>query len=78
MSKFTKVTDRKILENTYADNSEVHSRTMEPTASGIKSILETMAATNPKAASARPEDFIDPSLVKKLEESGFFKKLATP
>jgi ABC-type nitrate/sulfonate/bicarbonate transport system substrate-binding protein len=75
MSKFTKVTDRKILENTYADNSEVHSQTMEPIASGVKSILETMAATNPKAATARPEDFIDPRLVKKLEESGFFKKL---
>ena len=75
MSKFTKVTDRKILENTYADNSEVHSPTMEPTASGIKSILETMAATNPKTASARPEDFIDARLVRTLEDRGFFKKL---
>ena len=75
MSKSTKVTDRKILENTYADNSEVHSQTMEPTASGIKSILETMAATNPKAASAKPEDFIDVRLVRTLEDRGFFKKL---
>ncbi len=75
MSKYTKVTDRKILENTYADNREVHSQTLEPTTSGIKNILETMAATTPKAATARPEDFIDTRLVKKLEEGGFFRKL---
>jgi len=75
MAKYTKVTDRKILENSYADNSEVHSQTLEPTPSGIKNILETLSTSNPKAASARPEDFIDARPVKKLEESGFFKKL---
>jgi hypothetical protein len=35
-----------------------------------------MAGTSPKAATAKPEEFIDPRLVKKLEEGGFFKKLA--
>jgi hypothetical protein len=35
-----------------------------------------LAGTAPKATTAKPEDFIDPRLVKKLEESGFFKKLA--
>jgi len=54
----------------------VHSPTLEPTRSGIANILETLAGTAPKAATAKPEDFIDPRLVKKLEESGFFKKLA--
>jgi len=76
MAKYTKVTDRKVLENSYADNSGVHSPTLEPTRSGIANILETLAGTAPKAATAKPEDFIDPRLVKKLEESGFFKKLA--
>ena len=76
MAKYTKVTDRKILENSYADNSGVHSQTLEPTRSGIGNILETMAGTSPKAATAKPEDFIDPRLVRKLEEGGFFKKLA--
>jgi len=76
MAKYTKVTDRKVLESSYADNSGVHSPTLEPTRSGIANILETLAGTAPKAASAKPEDFIEPRLVKKLEESGFFKKLA--
>ena len=76
MAKYTKVTDRKVLENSYADNSGVHSPTLEPTRSGIANILETLAGTAPKAATAKPEDFIEPRLVKKLEEGGFFKKLA--
>jgi NitT/TauT family transport system substrate-binding protein len=76
MARYTKVTDRKVLENSYADNSGVHSPTLEPTRSGVANILETLAGTAPKAATARPEDFIEPRLVKKLEESGFFKKLA--
>ena len=76
MAKYTKVTDRKVLEDSYADTNRVHSPTLEPTRSSIANILETMAGTAPKAATAKPEDFIDPRLVKKLEESGFFKKLA--
>jgi ABC-type nitrate/sulfonate/bicarbonate transport system substrate-binding protein len=75
MAKYTKVTDRKILENTYNDNKDVHELTLRPTVTGIKSILETLSASSPKAGSARPEDFIEGRLVRKLEESGFFKKL---
>jgi ABC-type nitrate/sulfonate/bicarbonate transport system substrate-binding protein len=75
MAKYTKVTDRKILENSYTDNSEVHSPTLEPTTSGIRNILETLATTSPKAATAKLEDFIDPRLVRTLEGRGFFKKL---
>ena len=75
MSKYTKVTDRKPLDNTYNDNKDVHTLTLRPAGDGIKSILETLAVTSPKAASAKPEDFIDPRLVQKLEDRGFFKKL---
>jgi len=75
MSKYTKVTDRKVLDNTYNDNKDVHDLTLWPTVTGIKSILETLSASSPKAASARPEDFIDGRLVQRLEERGFFKKL---
>jgi ABC-type nitrate/sulfonate/bicarbonate transport system substrate-binding protein len=74
MAKYTKVSDRKILENTYADNKEVHSPNMRPTASGVKTILDILAASNPKAASAKPEQFIDVSLSRRLEESGVLKK----
>jgi ABC-type nitrate/sulfonate/bicarbonate transport system substrate-binding protein len=74
MSKYTKVTERKVLEDTYNDNKDVHTVTLQPTTSGIKTILETLSVSNPKAATAKPEDFIDPRSVRRLEDSGFFKK----
>lgn len=74
MAQYTKLKDRNILEKTYADNKDVHNQMLLPTESGIKTILEVLAAVNPKAANAKPETFIDTGPVKKLEERGFFKK----
>ena len=74
MAKYTKIKDRTILENTYADNKDVYVPTLRPTASGIKPILEILAATNPKAAAAKPEQFIDATLSRRLEEGGAMKK----
>jgi NitT/TauT family transport system substrate-binding protein len=74
MAKYTKIKDRTILENTYADNKDVYSPTLRPTASGLKPILDILAASNPKAATAKPEQFIDATLSRRLEESGVMKK----
>lgn len=74
MAKYSKVQDRTILENTYADNKDVHSVNMRPTAAGIKAILDVLAGSNPKAATAIPEQFLDASLSRRLEESGVMKK----
>jgi ABC-type nitrate/sulfonate/bicarbonate transport system substrate-binding protein len=76
MARYTKVSDPTILEKTYADNQEVHSQTMRPTASGIKTILDVMAVSNTKAASAKPEQFYDATLSRRLEDSGFLKRLS--
>jgi NitT/TauT family transport system substrate-binding protein len=76
MAKYTKVKDRTILENTYADNRNVHSQNLRPTVSGVKTILEILSVANPKALSAKPEQFFDASLSKRLEESGTFKRFA--
>jgi vancomycin permeability regulator SanA len=74
MAKYTKVQDRVILENTYADNKDVHSVTMRPTLAGIKAILEVLRASNPKAATATPDQFFDGVLSRRLEESGISKR----
>jgi hypothetical protein len=42
---------------------------------GIKTILETLAETEPKAKTAKPEDFVDMRFVKELDESGFVDDL---
>ena len=76
LSKYTKVADRKVLEDTYNENKDVHTVTLQPTTSGIRSVLETLSISNAKAATARPEDFFDARALKKLENSGFFNTLA--
>jgi NitT/TauT family transport system substrate-binding protein len=74
MAKYTKVQDRTILENTYADNKDVHTVNMRPTAAGIRVILDVIAASNQKAAGAIPEQFFDTSLSRRFEESGVINK----
>jgi hypothetical protein len=38
-------------------------------------MLDYLARTNPKAAAADPKAFVDPSLIKELDASGFIKQL---
>lgn len=69
--------DREILEKTYdravADN--ILPRKQYPTLAGIKMILDTVAEKDPKAKTAKPEDFADLQFVKELDESGFIDRL---
>ncbi|MBM4260541.1 MAG: ABC transporter substrate-binding protein [Deltaproteobacteria bacterium] len=46
-----------------------------PALKGVASVLEFMSRDNPKARSADPKSFIDSSIVKEIEDSGFIKKL---
>ena len=75
MGQYTNTQDQKVLADTYNDNKDVHSETLMPTVSGMKATLETIVPTNAKAATANPEDLVDQRLVKKLEDSGFYKQL---
>jgi hypothetical protein len=42
---------------------------------GVNTLLEFFGKDNPKARSADPKSFIDSSLVKELDDSGFIKRL---
>ena len=46
-----------------------------PTPEGVKTMLDDMAPKNPKAASADPKTYVDTSLVRELDSSGFIKQL---
>ena len=78
MSLFKKnlgVTDPVGLERAYRDYSNVFPEVPYPTPDGVKTMLDYMARTNPKAAAADPKAFVDPSLVRELDNSGFIKQL---
>jgi len=76
MARYLNTTDREALEETYR---EVALKTVPekpyPTLAGIQTILDELAKKDPKAKAARPEEFVDSSFVKKLDEEGFIDRL---
>ena len=77
LSKYLALQDKEILQKTYEDgvNDEILPPKQYPTLEGIKKILEPLAETDPKAKSAKPEEFVDVRFVKELDESGFVDDL---
>ena len=76
LSRYLQTTDREALEETYR---EIALKTMPekpyPTLPGIQTIIDELAPKNPKAKTARLEDFVDMSFVKKLDDEGYFERL---
>lgn len=54
---------------------EIQPQKPYPLKEGIETVLRIVEKTVPKAKSAKPEDLIDDSVMKKLDESGFIDKL---
>ena len=50
--------------------------TLAPSLDGIKFILDFLAEQRPALKGKNPEEFVNVSFLKKLEEEGFFKKLS--
>jgi NitT/TauT family transport system substrate-binding protein len=69
------VADPEGLERAYKDYSSVFPEVPYPTPDGVKTMLDDLARSNPKAATADPKAFVDPSLIKELDASGFIKQL---
>jgi NitT/TauT family transport system substrate-binding protein len=63
------------LERAYRDYSNAFPEVPYPTPEGVKTMLDDLAHSNPKAASADPKAFVDPSFVRELDASGFIKQL---
>ena len=75
--KYLGVQDRDILEKSYDDLSsdDKFPPKQYPTLDGIKNILEPLAQTDPKAKAAKPEDFVDMTFIKELDDGGFIADL---
>lgn len=71
------IKDRDILEKTYdgAVSDNKISRKQYPSLPGLKMALDLLAEENPKASSARPEDFVDARFIKELDDSGYIDGL---
>ena len=76
MGQYLKTTDREALEETYNQIAlKVVPDKPYPTLDGIRTILEELGKKNPKAKAAQPEEFVDTSFVKKLDQEGYIDRL---
>ena len=76
IGKYTRLTDPEGLERTYRNYTAVLLDAPYPDPAGIKTLLDDMAPKTPKAGTADPKSFVDPSFVQEMEASGFIKQLS--
>jgi NitT/TauT family transport system substrate-binding protein len=62
-------------EEFYLGALEELDRKPYPTLEGTKTVLKYVAEQNPKVASVKAEEIVDPSLLKALESEGFFERV---
>ena len=76
LQKYLDIKDMKMVEEAYNEIViKLTRRVPYPTESGIQIFLDQLKVKNPKAAQAKPSDFIDVSFLKELESSGYVDRL---
>jgi ABC-type nitrate/sulfonate/bicarbonate transport system substrate-binding protein len=75
IQRFTRATDPKVIDAVYQYALDYVEKIPYNTREGIQEILDQLALTNPKAKTARPEEFYDDRFIKELETTGFYKQL---
>ncbi len=75
MAKYLGTNDREILDDAYERVISHLEVPPYPTAEGVAFLLKTLEKSQPKALTAKPEDFIDGRLVRELDQSGFIAGL---
>jgi ABC-type nitrate/sulfonate/bicarbonate transport system substrate-binding protein len=76
LKKYTRLDDLSLVQVAYDEMSQrLIRRVPYPDREGIQTIIDQLAKTRPQMKSLNPGDFIDPSILKEIEDSGFIKKL---
>jgi ABC-type nitrate/sulfonate/bicarbonate transport system substrate-binding protein len=75
MQKYSRGPSRPFFELAYEANVGALVEDTYPTLEGLRNTLEIQAVLDPKAAKAKPEDFVDLRFVDELRKSGFIEKL---
>jgi len=75
LGKYLNLDDQAILDDTWKQFSVVFDDIPYVNPRGVQRAIETVAQSQPEAAGAAIETFVDSSLVKQLEDGGFYKQL---
>lgn len=74
ISRHIGVKDREALEDSYSFSRLVPHKPC-PTLKGVKAAPAERSAKNPRARTAKPEDFVDMQFVREPDQSGFIDRL---
>jgi ABC-type nitrate/sulfonate/bicarbonate transport system substrate-binding protein len=76
LAKYLKTTDAEVLTSVYEEiGLTLLPEKPYPTLRGIEIMLRELAARDPKAKAARPEEFVNLNFIKELDDSGFIERL---
>ncbi len=76
VAKYLRLSDPEVLDATYTAFVKSVAKKPYPTLKGIQFLLDEVAAKLPNAKAAKPEQFVDLSLLQQLEKEGFFAEMA--
>lgn len=75
IEKYTLISDREALEETYANFSRVVEENLYMRLDGLAALIDEVAPRNPRVREIKPERLVQHQFVRELEESGFVKAL---
>ncbi len=69
--------DREILEKSWANvmHESLYPKKQYPSVEGLKTVIDDIAERDPRAKTVKPEQFIDASFIRELDQSGFIDGL---
>ena len=73
IQKYARIKDPEILEATYGEARAYIESVPYVTRKGMDTIIGELVPTEPKARTAKPDDFLDTRFVAQLEKDGFYK-----
>lgn len=77
LSKHMPGVEREFLEKSYENvmSETLYSKKQFPSLEGLKTVLDEIAERDPRAKSAKPEQFADFSFIRELDQSGYIDSL---
>lgn len=71
------VQDRETLEKSYENvmSEALYPKKQYPSIEGLKTVIEDIAERDPRAKTAKPEQFVDNTFIRELDQSGFIDGL---
>lgn len=77
IQKYARIKDPEILEATYGEARAYIETVPYVTRKGMEAIIAELLPTEPKAKTAKPDDFLDTRFVSQLEREGFYRASAS-